>query len=359
VNLLNHMPETGYRHAIVCLRDSTEFRRRLKDSIPVFELGKREGQDFRTYRRLYRLLRQLRPTIVHTRTWATLDCQYYAFLAGIPCRVHGEHSQHTEKESLLHWIMRKGAQRLIQEYIAVNEDLTTWLVSDAKVERKRVSTLYNGVDTKRFAPAAKKRSGEFVIGYVGRMEPVKDPLNLVSAFIRLIHDVPAYRNRVRLMFVGDGSLRHRISDVLGSAGLSGIVEFAGERNDIEALYGEMDLLVVPSRSEGTCNAILEAMASGLPVVATRVGGNAELVEDEKTGMLVPISDPAALARAIRTYIEGVACKSHGGAARLRAEERFSMDRMVQGYLSVYDRVLCGHVPNVLTGRNSKIAESVS
>jgi glycosyltransferase involved in cell wall biosynthesis len=152
--------------------------------------------------------------------------------------------------------------------------------------------------------------------------------------------IPAARRRLRLVIVGDGALRAEIESLLAGAGIRDLAWLAGARDDVPELLRSLDLFVLPSRAEGISNTILEAMACGLPVVATAVGGNAELVVDGETGRLVPAGDPAALAAAIRAYLDDPGLlDAHGAAGRRRVEERFDLDAMVAAYLAVYDAVL--------------------
>ena len=143
--------------------------------------------------------------------------------------------------------------------------------------------------------------------------------------------------------VGDGPLRDRVELVLGSAGLREQAWLPGERSDVPDILRGLDCFVLPSLSEGVSNTILEAMATGLPVVATRVGGNPELVDDGVTGRLVPSADSEAMATAILAYFDDPAtARQHARAARQAAVQRFSLDRMVRDYLSLYDGLLRGH-----------------
>jgi len=140
--------------------------------------------------------------------------------------------------------------------------------------------------------------------------------------------------------VGDGSLHQGLRRQIDAHGADQRVRLFGQRDDIPALLNAFDLFALPSLFEGTSNALLEAMSVGLPVVATRVGGNPEIVVDGATGRLVPVRDPAALADAIAFYAgsEG-ARREHGRAGRARVVENFSLDRMIDGYRRVYEEVL--------------------
>ena len=117
--------------------------------------------------------------------------------------------------------------------------------------------------------------------------------------------------------------------------------FCGARNDIPKLLQGLDVFTLPSKGEGISNTILEAMASSLPVIATRVGGNPELVDENNTGMLVPSNNPQAMADAILVYINDMAlAKKHGEAGRQRVEALFSLNKMVENYIKIYDKLLC-------------------
>lgn len=356
VNLINHMPPERYRHVIICLTDSTDFRDRIQcKEVPVIALHKREGQDFGVHLRLSKVLRSLGPDIVHTRNLAGLEYLLPAALAAVPGRIHSEHGRDMpELEGLnikYNWL-RRAMRPLVHHYIAVSPDLADWLVRIVGVRSDRVTQIYNGVDLQRFRPRTGARPalglpgfappGTFVMGTVGRMEAVKDPLTLVQAFLNLLDTEPCACKRLRLVIIGDGRLREEARRLLRAANAEQLAWLPGERADIPEVMCGLDLFVLPSLREGISNTILEAMASGLPVVATRVGGNPELVEEGETGLLVPPADPLRLAEAIRTYLvdKRQLCR-HGQAGRRRAETRFGIEAMVNGYLAIYDTVLKG------------------
>jgi glycosyltransferase involved in cell wall biosynthesis len=168
------------------------------------------------------------------------------------------------------------------------------------------------------------------------MERVKDPLNLARAFVRASERC----DRARLVLVGDGALRADLENVFKAAGLLGRVWFAGERKDVADILRGLDCFALPSLAEGISNTILEAMATRLPVVATRVGGNPELIESGMTGVLVPPANSDALADALLHYFNHRAtARRHAKAARQLVENRFSLSRMVHDYSRLYERTL--------------------
>lgn len=354
VNLINHMPADRYRHAIVCLQGYTDFRKRLKqDNVEIYDMAKQDGHDLGLYVRLFRIFRQLRPAIVHTRNLSALEIQVVAALAGVHGRVHGEHGRDIYDlygKNKKYNLLRKLIRPFVGHYIAVSKDLQSWLMDTVGVMRDKASQIYNGVDNIRFRPSHAPREylgppgffhdDNIIIGSVGRMVAVKDYPNLVQAFLILLELAPALRNRMRLLIVGDGESRATCLQLLDQQGAGQLAWLPGERANIPELMAAMDIFVLPSLGEGISNTILEAMATGLPVIATRVGGNLELVHEGATGFLVPPADPDAMAQALLNYVRDADQRhAHGRAARTIIDRQFSLDAMVEGYLSVYGRIL--------------------
>jgi sugar transferase (PEP-CTERM/EpsH1 system associated) len=232
----------------------------------------------------------------------------------------------------------------------VSKDLAEWLQHTVKVEPQRITQIYNGVDSVRFHPRQGERpligpegfmtGNALLIGSVGRMAAVKDYPTLVKTFLYLLTEQPELKQRLRLVIVGEGAGREQCLNLLRAAGMEKYAWLPGERVDVGEILRTFDIFVLPSLGEGISNTILEAMASGLPVIATEVGGNPELVENDRTGKLVPPGDPVRLAQSLLCYIhDGGLLQAHGQAARAKINAGFSMDAMVKSYLDVYDRVL--------------------
>ncbi|MCS7101648.1 MAG: TIGR03088 family PEP-CTERM/XrtA system glycosyltransferase [Burkholderiaceae bacterium] len=355
VNLINRMPRDRWRHAVVALTDVCErFRQRVqRDDVAYFPLHKPAGHAVRLYPRLFRLFRELRPAVVHTRNLAALEATVPAWAAGVPVRVHGEHGRDIDDldgASRKHRLLRRLYRPFVQQYVALSRDLERYLTRAIGVPPQRVRHIYNGVDARRFAPTGGPRAavkdspfnapGLFVLGAVGRFEPVKDPLNLVQALARAFALRPDAAERLRLVLVGDGPLREPAAEAVRSANLDRFVWFAGERADVPDLLRGLDGFVLPSLAEGISNTLLEAMATGLPVIATRVGANADLMENGRCGQLVPRADPQALAQAILRYLDDPQLAArHGRAARQIVEQRFTLEHMVHEYEDLYARLL--------------------
>ena len=351
VNLVDALPESAWRHAVVALTEVDEaFRARIRrDDVTCIALHKPSGHGFRLYPAFYRLLRELRPSIVHTRNLAALEMTVPAWAAGVPVRIHGEHGRDVTDLDLTrrrYRLVRRAYRPFVDHFVALSHGLESYLRDRVGVPAARITHIYNGVDTERFRPAPAGKApipgcpfpvpGSFIVGTVGRMEAVKDSVNLARAFVGALALAPRARDRLRLVMVGDGPQRSEAERVLREAGAGDLAWFAGERPDVPDILRGLDCFALPSLAEGISNTILEAMASGLPVVATRVGGNADLMVEGLTGRLVPRADSAALAGAIAGYLaDPAAARRHGKAGRQHVEQHFSLERMVRRYERLY------------------------
>lgn len=354
INLLNHGLANHYRHAIICMTGYSDFRDRIQDtSVEVFAINRKEGRDWGARWRLFELIRRLKPAIVHSRGMSGLDSMLPAVLNGVAARIHGEHGRDMGdldgSNRKGQWI-RRLHRPMVNRYIALSKDLESYLVTKIGVPRQRIAQIYNGVNCHVFHPVAAGREDlpepnfsardAIIIGTVGRMQEVKDQVNLTRAFIHLASLLPEHKQNLRLAMIGDGPVRAICKALLDDAQLRHLAWIPGPRDDVASMMRGMDIFVLPSLAEGISNTILEAMATGLPVIATAVGGNPELVEDGLTGRLVPAASHVALAEAIKPYVVDSQLRhQHGQAGRRRAETRFSMDAMMHSYMQVYAHVL--------------------
>jgi sugar transferase (PEP-CTERM/EpsH1 system associated) len=232
----------------------------------------------------------------------------------------------------------------------MSRDLERWLHDDIGVPSPRIRQIYNGVDAARYRPGGAlprdwpwlqhAREELWVCGTVGRLDPLKNQVALVDAFAGLVMQRRSAQRQLRLVIAGEGPARATIEARIRELGLEPLVWVAGARSDVPAVLAALDLFVLPSINEGISNTILEAMACGLPVVAARVGGNAELVEDGRTGTLCEGSAADPLAAAMRHYLADPQLgQRHGAAGRARVERHFSLEAMVRQYAALYDEVL--------------------
>jgi sugar transferase (PEP-CTERM/EpsH1 system associated) len=349
VNLFNTLSPQRFRHTVVALTDYSDFRHRITaQPVDFHALNRAPGHGFGWAGRLWKLLRQLKPDLVHTRNLAALEAQFVAAAAGIRTTVHGEHGRDVFDLHGKNWkynLLRRAARPLVSNYIAVSRDLESWLRTTIGVPPHKLHQIYNGVDSVKFHPRTGARPAfahpeSIVFGSVGRMVEVKDYPMLTRAFIQMVRQQPERAERARLVIVGEGPARSTCLELLQAAGLAHLAWLPGERHDIAEIMQVFDVFVLPSKNEGISNTLLEALASGLPVIATAVGGNVELVEAGVNGALVQAGDVAGMAQALLSYLDAPArIAEQGGNARQQAAQRFSVPAMAEAYARVYDQTM--------------------
>jgi glycosyltransferase involved in cell wall biosynthesis len=287
---------------------------------------------------LVALIRRERPDIVHVNSSkAGFLGRLAALAAGTPVRVYTVHGWAFKAYDGWSAALYRWADRLMSP-------LTTVTICVSQTERaaglvartcraERTLVIPNAIDVES-APRARLDGAPPRIVTVGRLAAPKDPLTLIRA-------LPALEPRpYSLAFIGDGRERGAVEQELRASGVGHRVTLLGDRRDVPELLAAADVFVLSSRSEGAPLSILEAMAAGLPVVASDVGGVGELVVDGETGLIVPPGDPARLAQALARMLEDGALRERLGAAgRARARERFDLAALRAAHLDLYERAL--------------------
>lgn len=350
--LVNGLDRSRVVSSICSCCPGDSLKERLQPGIKLFELDRRKGNDPVLVAQLYRLFKRERPHVVHTHRWATL-CEglVAARLAGVPFVVHGEHGTlETRRHNA--WVQRRVWNR-VDRVLSVSSRLAEQMADRVGFPLEQITVLRNGVDLERFRPhdklAARRLLGiaedAFVIGTVGRLVAVKDHATLLRA-LALVQEAGVSFTGV---IAGTGPLKEETEALAASLNLSN-VHLLGNRSDVEHVMAAFDIFVLSSQSEGLSNTIQEAMACGLPVVATRVGGADELVEEGRTGLLIPPAAPHAMRDAILRVARDPQLRHEMGlAGRQRAQALFGLDRMMDEYLALYLGLLTN------TERNGEIA----
>ena len=340
--IVNGLDRSLFASSVCSTKRVAADRPPLRPDVPFHALNRQPGNDPRFVVELVRLIRRERPDVVHTHAWGTL-CEglLAAKLARVRTVVHGEHGTMELKPYNLR--VQRVAWHLVTQVLSVSSRLAGQLATVVRFPRERIEVIRNGVDVARFSLSAraaaraslKLSETDITVGTVGRLHPVKDHRNLIEAADILNHaGVPAVT-----LIAGEGAERGTLEAEIRARDLTSRVRLIGHRSDVERVFSALDIFVLPSRSEGLSNTILEAMAAGLPVVATNVGGADELVTDGLTGLLVPRADSTALANALGALATDPSRRGvMGRAARDRAVHEFSVDRMVTQYGNLYSRL---------------------
>lgn len=314
----------------------------LANDVCVHVLEKREGIDWSLSFRLRDLFRQLGVDIVHTHNIAPyLYATIGAKMAGVPVVIHTEHSNlfsHQKRLMSAERVFSKVTDAIISD----SEKVTAQLISGQKIDPNKVKTIINGIDTDSFAESARiNLSAKIgipeehkVVGIVARLVPVKNHKMLLESFSLIKQKL----KRVNLVIVGDGPLRGELESYAKTLGIAEYVTFLGNRRDVPELMSAFNLFALSSLDEGLSLTLLEAMSSGLPIVATEVGGNPEVVVCGETGFIVPSQNPAAFAQAcVKLLSDDNLALEMGRQGLERVRALYSIDKMTRSYEQVYER----------------------
>ena len=350
VQLINQLPADRFEHVVLSLTTIGDFKNRIaQQGVRFIELHKPPGHAVALYPKIYQLLRVIKPDVVHSCNLAALEIVPLCWLARVPLRIHAEHGWDThdpQGKSTRYQRLRRAYKPFVSHYVAVSKDLDDYLERAIGVPQFRRSLITNGVDTQAFLPAQGAPSavpgcpfvlGEnWLLGTVGRLQSVKNQPLLVRAFVRLLQDHPEAAIRMRLVVVGEGPLRAEIETLLADANVSHLAWLAGARDDVADVLRMLNCFVLPSQAEGTSCTLQEAMACGLPVVATAVGGTPDLLKHGESGFLVDSDDEAAMANAIwALYTDKAKTLRLAQTARDWALQNFGLDAMVHSYESLF------------------------
>jgi len=306
-------------------------------------LHRRPGPfDAALLRNLIRYVRENKIDVIHSQNACALYVGLTGLLTGVPV-IHTDHGRLVpDKRSAIweDWL----ASHCIHAIVGVSEELTAYLNSHLGITAKKLKTIINGVDTDRFVPVTCEQknalrvkngltSDDLVLGTVCRFDPVKNLPFMISCMPEIVKRVP----QAKLVFVGEGPTRQSLEEMIQALGMTRHITIWPRRQDIEQVMPQFDVYVCASLSEGTSMTILEAMACGLPVVASAVGGNCSIV-DSTGGILFSLNDVEAyVSNAVSLLLDPVRAASMGAQSRSRAERMYPLSRTVHQYQALYAR----------------------
>lgn len=303
--------------------------------IEVFPVSKRKGKDYLLPFKLRKLISDKKIDIVHTHN--TAPWFYSGIAVSMLKGVHLIHTKHSnltfDKQLLLkaEYLLSKKTDFIIADA----RDVFNFMKNIQKIPETKIRLIFNGVNTEKFTQKQETNSNKKIIATIGRLVPIKDQKTLISAFKIISQNIP----QAELWLIGDGPLKEELINLTIENGILDKTKFLGSRRDIPDLLKKIDIFALISLSEGLSIGILEAMASGIPVVATRVGGNPEIVEEGVTGFLVPTQSPEELADKILSLIKNAdLANSMGSKGRKRVLDFFSIQFMVKQYMALYDQI---------------------
>ncbi len=332
IEMARHADRTRFEWIVIVLGGRGTLTGVLEDlGIEVLPLECAAGVKPGLWRRLARLFRDRQINIVHTHDDRPL---FYgmpaAWWSGVRRRIHTHHHGQMPNPLPRQLLLNRLTARFAQHFVCVSHDSARYMIEQG-IPASRVSTLWNGIDLTRFAYQGPCDKGSIVT--VARLNPEKDIATLLRAAAMVVKAYPG----IRFEIAGSGPCRADLEKLAAELHVTDHVVFHGDVRDIPALLGRAQLFVLPSQSEGISLTLLEAMARGLPLVTTRVGGNPEVVEAGITGLLVPASDPEALAEAIGVILaDPEQGRRMGRAGRERVEMCFDIRKMMAQYEALYD-----------------------
>lgn len=350
VNLINMLPAAEYKHTIICItnHDKEFFSRITSGNVQIIDLNKPPGKGIAWLVSCWKLLRKLRPDVCHTRNLSALEAQIPAFLSGVSYRIHGEHGWDISDIggiSRKNQVIRTLLKPLVNEYVALSLESVGYLRNKIQVKNEKINHICNGVDVNKFTtergclilPKDFSDSSSLIFGTVGRLAEVKNQTFLLRAFLQFWKNNADIQQNLKLVIVGDGVLLDSLKAMLVGSDAESAVWFAGRRDDVADLMKQFDVFVLPSLAEGISNTLLEAMATGLPIIATNVGGNEELIlPAHKLSNIVDVNNVNQLVNAMSLYLNEQA-KKENEVVREHCVENFSLETMVSKYHGLYQK----------------------
>ncbi len=348
VKLLNKLDPGQFESTLIVTDKVYDLLNLDTSKTRLIELNKKKGNDFSLPYKLYKLFKKEKFHIVHTHAWGTLvEGVLAAKSAGVPVVIHGEHG--TFHKDFKRKIIQKVFYKWADYLMSVSDVLAKEIAQTIGINENKFHTILNGVDVDRFAPNPLKRAAyreelgfketDFILGTVGRPNPVKNH----SLIIHALKEIVSKFSHAHVIIIGDSPLdsqRDAMQALAKDLDVADHVHFLGTKEDIPGYLNTFDTFLLPSLREGCSNVLQEAMATGLPIVASNVGGNPELITHGKTGLLFNVQDINEFIGQIMQFIEHPELKTQFGArAREQAVTNFSLPTMIKSYSEYYKELV--------------------
>lgn len=338
-HLSTELKKKGYDVNIISLYNyhSAITERLEKRQVPIIYLNKKKGLDWKIIFRLSQLMKKIKPDVVHTHLYAAPYAMIAAIFAGIPIKVHTIHNIATKEESkpkrIINGLFYKYCQVIP---VSISPLVKRTILEEYHLKENQTPMIYNGIDFEKSVSKVEyvSNNDKISIVHVGSFKEQKNHLGLIASFRLFCDEFPDSI----LNLIGSGALEKQTEDYVKELGLGNNVLFLGLKANVYPFLNSADIFVLPSLWEGMPISLIEAMASGLPIVATRVGGVPDMIEDHISGLLVDVNNEDIAAALIELASNAELRKKLGSTARLAAK-RFTAKKMTEQYIELYEKTI--------------------
>ncbi len=338
-----------FKFSFLCLDSLGELTPSVKQhGMDVFCLNRQSGFDLSLVKKFSRIIKEHHVDIIHAHQYTPY---FYSVISALftnrrPKVIFTEHGRHQpDKVRIKRVIFNRVFQPFTSLCTGVSAFSKDSLVQFEKIPASKIDLIYNGVDLKNFPIKYDKNmireelgfnKNDILVGIIARLDPIKDHTTLLDAVSLLKKE----SIKLKLIIVGDGPEKSLLTDKVNLLDLKDEIVFMGTRDDVPKILLALDIFVLPSIMEAMSVTLLEAMSASLPVVATGVGGNKELIVNDISGKLVPVGDAKSLATAIKSLLTNPdSAQKLGTEARKSVEKNFSFNKMIENYKNAYLKVL--------------------
>ena len=336
VNLINASKDYACEHIIVTLTPDHELVSLIDGNISVYCVDKKPGKDLHCHWRLFKLFRELRPDVINTYNFGTIEYHMMAKWEGIPLSVHSDHGRGGDDsagKNLRNNAVRRFISRFIDVYVVVSKDLYSWVKDQIQVKTKQIKIVQNGVDLNNYSKKSNEKDA-FTFCTIGRLDEIKNQELMIKAYGQAIDTYPKLAE-TKLQIVGDGPMRETLKLLVDKLKLKNSIELLGYREDIANILSHADAFVLSSNYEAMPMTILEAMASHVPVLTTDVGGIRHFISDQEATFVEAKNEKLLADKFIDLYQYPEKYQAKINNAYKLVSDKYSLDSMCKTYMDIY------------------------
>lgn len=348
-NCIGALDKNAYRHSIIALTEVGDFISEIDGVVEHYSLNKKSGHDFLIHLKLYKILKEIRPDILHSYNLSTIEYQWLTSFLDIQLRIHAEHGRDSYDMNgtvKKYQLLRRVMSPFIDHFVTVSQDLHHWLRDDVLIPEKKLLLITNGIDTDYYRPDDIKSEhkgiykGKFIFGHVSRLHPIKNQEFLIESFNKACTLSSSFRESCLLIIVGDGPDKDKLKKLVdNNENLKDKIIFTGSKSNVREYYSIFDVFVMSSLAEGVPMTLLESMSMGVPHLVTSVGGIKEVVEEGITGISLCDEDKDTYhEKMVELFENKNNLSTLSQNSRLRVTSSYSQNNMVGSYNRIYKTV---------------------